>query len=88
MGLSTWSLRVTTVLDEKKENIIFCFVVSNEVSVVIDFDGVTVLFLFSLIGRCICSTVSAHITNGSGGVCLFGRYYLVVFFRCFYVSYL
>ena len=50
MGLSTWSIRVTTVLDEKKEKIYFCFVVSNEVSVVIDFDGVTVLFLFSLIG--------------------------------------
>ena len=72
MGLSTWSLRVTTVLDEKKDNTFFCFVVSNEVSVVIDFDGVTVLFLLSLIGRCICSRVSALSSNGSGGVCFFG----------------
>ena len=33
----------------KKEKIFFCFVVSKEVLIVIDFDGVTVLFLVSLI---------------------------------------
>ena len=63
MGLSTWSIRVTTVLDGKKENILFCFVVSNEVSVVIDFDGVTVSLLVSLIGRYMCSTGFAPSSN-------------------------
>ena len=73
----------------KKGNIFFCFVVSKEVPIVIDFDGVTVLFLVSLIGRCMCSMGSVPSSTGSGGVffCL-GRYYLVVVFRCFYVSYL
>ena len=52
---------------QKKENIFFCFVVSTEVSVVIDVDGVMVLFLVSLIGRCMCSTDSAPSSNGSGG---------------------
>ena len=56
------------VLGEKKDNIFFCIVVSKEVSNMVDFEGVMVLILVSLMGRWLCGTGSVSNSTESGEV--------------------
>ena len=68
VGLSTWYLRVATVLEGKKRKSMFCIVVSEEVSNLIDCEGVMVLILVSLIGRWLYGTGSVARSSESGGI--------------------
>ena len=58
---------MATVLGEKKE-FFFVIVVSEEVSNMVDFEGVMVLILVSLMGRWLCGTGSVSNSTESGGI--------------------
>ena len=53
---------------QKKENLFFCIVVSEEVSNLIDFEGVMILRFVSLIRWRLCGTGSVSSSTESGGM--------------------
>ena len=58
---------MATVLGEKKD-FFFVIVVSEEVSNIVDFEGVMALILVSLMGRWLCGTGSVSNSTESGGI--------------------
>ena len=59
---------MATVLGETKEYLFFVIVVSEKVSNMVDFEGVMVLILVSLMGRWLCGTGSVSNSTESGEV--------------------